>query len=263
MVWRDVTEHARMDEELRLQSTVLRRAAEGVCLIRASDGVIVYANHRFAEIMGYEHGELDGRPVAEINWEDEPGQAELVAEQISADLERFGEARFELRNQRKDGSLIWCEAHVVAFDHPDHGRVWVSVQQDVTSQREARTRSSRRQRRRLAARGGSARAARWPNGQPPAWSSAWCAGETSSRWSAAPGPVAEAGGCFFGCGDCGTWHETFADDDAVAALRQGDRAEPPRPWRMRSGALTSSAWARRSRCSVRRSSVDLIDPDDF
>ena len=142
VVWRDVTEHARADEQLRLQSTVLRRAAEGVCLVRASDGVIVYTNHRFAEIMGYEHGELDGRPVTDINWEDEPGQAELVARQISADLERFGEARCEVRNRRKDGSLIWCEAHVVAFDHPDHGRVWVSVQQDITSQREARTRSS-------------------------------------------------------------------------------------------------------------------------
>ena len=143
VVWRDVTEHARADEELRLQSTVLRRAAEGVCLIRASDSVIVYTNQRFAEIMGYEPGELDGRPVSDINWEDEPGDAELVAERIAADIERLGEARRELRNRRKDGSLIWCEAHVVAFDHPDHGRVWVSVQQDVTSQREARTRSSR------------------------------------------------------------------------------------------------------------------------
>ena len=142
VVWRDVTEHARVDEELRLQSTVLRRAAEGVCVVRPSDGVIVYANHRFAEIMGYEHGELDGRPVTDINWEDEPGQAELLAGQVTADLELFGEARCELRNRRKDGSLIWCEAHVVAFDHPEHGRVWVSVQQDVTSRREAQTRSS-------------------------------------------------------------------------------------------------------------------------
>jgi PAS domain S-box-containing protein len=47
-----------------------------------------------------------------------------------------------VRNRRKDGTLIWCEAHVVAFDHPNHGRVWVSVQQDVTSRREARTHSS-------------------------------------------------------------------------------------------------------------------------
>ena len=133
-----MTEHARADEELRLQSTVLRQAAEGVCLVRASDSVIVYANQRFAEMMGYEHGELDGRPVSDINWEDEPGDAELVAKRIAADLERTGEASCDVRNQRKDGSLIWCEVHVVAFDHPDHGRVWVSVQQDVTSQREAR-----------------------------------------------------------------------------------------------------------------------------
>ena len=141
VVWRDVTEHARVDEDLRLESTVLRRAADGVCLVRASDGVIVYANHRFAEIMGYEPGELDGRPVAEITWEDEPGQAELVVAPDRRRLERVGEARCELRNRRKDGSLIWCEAHVVGFDHPDHGRVWVSVQQDVTARREARTRS--------------------------------------------------------------------------------------------------------------------------
>ncbi len=143
VVWRDVTEHARLDEGLRLQSTVLRHTADGVCLVRRSDGVIVYANDRFAEIMGYEDGELDGRPVADINWEDEPGEAERVARQISADLDRSGEARCELRNRRKDGSLIWCEAHVVGFDHPDHGRVWVSVQQDVTSRREARARASR------------------------------------------------------------------------------------------------------------------------
>jgi PAS domain S-box-containing protein len=142
VIWRDVTEHARRDEHLLLESTVLRRAAEGVCLVRAADGVIVYANERFAEIMGYGAGELDGRPVADINWEDEPGQAEQVVRQIGVDLARFGEARCELRNRRKDGSLIWCEAHVVGFDHPDHGRVWVSVQQDVTSQRDARSRSS-------------------------------------------------------------------------------------------------------------------------
>jgi PAS domain S-box-containing protein len=152
VVWRDVTEHARADDDLRLQSTVLRRTPEAVCLIRASDSVIVYTNQRFAELMGYELGELDGRSVTEINWEDEPGHAELVAEEIKADLERRGEARYELRNRRKDGTLIWCEAHVVGFDHPDHGRVWVSVHQDVTSKREARTRLSRGNGHRLGAR---------------------------------------------------------------------------------------------------------------
>ena len=70
--------------------------------------MIVYTNQRFAEIMGYEPGELDGRPVADINWEDEPGDAERVAERIAADIERFGEAWCEQRNRRKDG-----EPHLV------------------------------------------------------------------------------------------------------------------------------------------------------
>jgi PAS domain S-box-containing protein len=157
VVWRDVTEHARADDDLRLQSTALRRAPEAVCLIRVSDSVIVYTNQRFAELMGYELGELEGRSVAQINWEDEPGHAELVAEQIKTDLERRGEARYELRNRRKDGTLIWCEAHVVGFDHPDHGRVLVSVHQDVTSKREARARLSRGHGQRLGARWGTDR----------------------------------------------------------------------------------------------------------
>jgi PAS domain S-box-containing protein len=141
VTWRDVTDHTRMEEQLRLQSVVLGRAAEGVCLVRASDGTIVYANPRFTEILGYDPGELDGRPVAEINWEGEPGEGERLARQIMADLEHSGEASYELRNRRKDGSLIWTEAHIVGFDHPDHGKVWVAVQQDVTSRKEAQVRS--------------------------------------------------------------------------------------------------------------------------
>jgi PAS domain S-box-containing protein len=136
---RDVTDHTRMEEQLRLQSAVLGRAAEGVVLVRASDGTIVYANPRFTEIMGYDPGELDGRPVAEINWEDEPGDGERLVRQIMADLEHSGEASYEVRNRRKDGSLIWTEAHIVGFDHPDHGKVWVAVQQDVTSRKEAQS----------------------------------------------------------------------------------------------------------------------------
>jgi len=134
VVWRDVTEHARTDDNLRLQAAALGQAADAVCLVRASDGVILYSNRRFAEMIGYEEGGLDGASVADIGWEDEPGLGRRIAE----DLEQFGEARRELRNRRRDGSLIWCEAHIVALEDPDHGRVWVSVQRDVTARREAR-----------------------------------------------------------------------------------------------------------------------------
>ena len=59
-----------------------------------------------------------------------------------------------MRNRRKDGSSIWCESHVVVFDHPDHGTVWVAVQQELTARREA---SEARTNGRFPARGSDAR----------------------------------------------------------------------------------------------------------
>jgi PAS domain S-box-containing protein len=133
--WRDITNRKRAELESRLQSVVLDRAAEGVCLIRASDAVIVYANPRYTQIFGYEPGELDGRPVSVLNWEELPGDAERRAREIVEVLEQHGETSLEIRNRCKDGTPIWTEAHVAGFDHPDHGKVWVSVQQEISERR--------------------------------------------------------------------------------------------------------------------------------
>ena len=138
LTWHDVTRQTRLEEQVRLQSVVLDRATEGVCLVRASDATIVHANPRFAEILGYAPGELDGRPVAEINWEDEPGDGDRLVREIAAALAAGGEGSFEVRNRRKDGSAVWCESHVVVFDHPDHGTVWVAVQREVTKRKNGR-----------------------------------------------------------------------------------------------------------------------------
>jgi PAS domain S-box-containing protein len=142
VTWRDVTERTRMEEHLRLQSLVLARESEGVSLVRTSDGTIIYANQRFAQLLGYEPGELDGRRLLETIWEAEPGEAQRVVRAIAAAVESAGEARFEIVGRRKDGAAIRCEAHLVAFDHPDQGRLWVAVQQDLTDRKPVRRRSS-------------------------------------------------------------------------------------------------------------------------
>jgi PAS domain S-box-containing protein len=134
--WREITERKRTELELRMQSAVLDRAAEGICLVRASDAVIVYTNPRFAELFGYEPGELDGRPVSVINWEGHPGDAERRVRGIVDVLEQRGEATFEVHNKRKDGTAIWTKAHVSGFEDSDHGKVWVSVQQEATNPKE-------------------------------------------------------------------------------------------------------------------------------
>jgi len=136
--WGDTTERKPTELELHMQSAVLDLAGEGVCLIRASDTVIVYANPRFAQIFGYAPRELDGRPISVLNWEEHAGDAERHVREIVEVLERRGEASFEVRNRCKDGTPIWTEAHVTVFDHPAHGRVWATLQQESTERKEAR-----------------------------------------------------------------------------------------------------------------------------
>jgi PAS domain S-box-containing protein len=135
--WRDITERKRNERELSLQAAVLTRASEGVCLVRSADGVIVYANPRAAETYGYAEEELGGRRFAELIWEDRPGGAERRAAEILARVAALGETSFEVRCRRRDGRAIWVEAHTASFEDPDHGAVWVVVQQDVTARHEA------------------------------------------------------------------------------------------------------------------------------
>ena len=71
--WANTTERKPTELDLHMQSVVLNLAGEGVCLIRASDTVILYANPRFAQLFGYAPGELEGRPISVLNWEEHPG----------------------------------------------------------------------------------------------------------------------------------------------------------------------------------------------
>jgi PAS domain S-box-containing protein len=130
----------RSNKELELQGLIASNMAEGVCLVRASDSVIVYANPEFEHMLGYEGGELIGRHVSVVNYQDGDVSAAEMARDIATRLERSGEATYEVRNRTKDGSPIWCRAHTSTFEHPEHGRVWVAVHEDVTERKRAEER---------------------------------------------------------------------------------------------------------------------------
>ncbi|HEU5039585.1 MAG TPA: PAS domain-containing protein [Gemmatimonadales bacterium] len=120
----------------RLLAVILTNMFAGVQLVRASDATILYANPRFAEMFGYAPQELEGMPVAILNapGEQSPGE---VAREIIASLESQGFWKGEVENIRKDGTRFWCEANVTAFDHPQYGTVWVTVQLDITDRKRA------------------------------------------------------------------------------------------------------------------------------
>jgi PAS domain S-box-containing protein len=134
---RDLTRLKQAEKQLELQSIIVRNIAEGVCLTRATDGVIVYTNPKFDRMFGYEPEELTGEHVASLNYEDVQTNTNQIADQIMGEIIQCDEFTYDVHNVKKDGTPFWCKAVASMFEHPEHGSVIVAVQQDITEQRQA------------------------------------------------------------------------------------------------------------------------------
>jgi PAS domain S-box-containing protein len=130
----DVTERKKKEEEIRLQSEIMTNMSEGVYLIRLEDLIIVYANPRFEEMFGYDPGEMIGKYVAIVNTPSNKTPEETNYEIVGI-LKETGEWHGEILNIKKDGTLFWCYANVSLFDHPEYGKVIVSVHTDITERK--------------------------------------------------------------------------------------------------------------------------------
>lgn len=133
----DISERKLAEKELELQAVITRNMAEGICLVRADNGVIVYANPKFESMFGYNPGELNGKHVSIVNYADESMSAEEVNQAIRREVLKHGEATYEVHNVKKDGTPFWCRATTSIFDHPEYGTVLVAVHQDITEHKQA------------------------------------------------------------------------------------------------------------------------------
>lgn len=114
---------------------MVKNMAEGLCLVRATDVSFVYVNPSFEQMFGYAQNELLGKPVAVVNAPlDKPPEA--VALEIMGCLERTGTWRGEIANIRKDGVVFWCFVTISTFEHPDWGKLWLSIHQDITAHKQ-------------------------------------------------------------------------------------------------------------------------------
>jgi PAS domain S-box-containing protein len=137
VIVRDITDRKRAEQELELQAVITRTMAEGICLVRAADGAIVYTNPKFDQMFGYSAGELIGNQVSILNYQDEHTSASQVAQMIIQSILDRGEATYEVHNVKKDGTPFWCQATASTFQHPEHGTVFVVIQQDITGRKQA------------------------------------------------------------------------------------------------------------------------------
>jgi len=126
----------RAEESLRLHDEIAANMSEGVYLVRASDGVIAYANPTFEEMFGYEPGEMVGQHVSIVNAPTE-NSPEETAREIMAFIAANGYWRGEVNNIKKDGTPFWCRASVSVLDHPEYGNVLVAVHTDITDRKRA------------------------------------------------------------------------------------------------------------------------------
>ncbi|ATX78814.1 PAS domain S-box-containing protein/diguanylate cyclase (GGDEF) domain-containing protein [Mariprofundus aestuarium] len=132
--WIDISERKKVEEVMRLQSMITQNIAEGINLVRAGDGILVYANEQFEQMCGYEPGEMVGKNISIVNAPNGKDPEEFAAE-VTAALESNGHWSGELQNIRKDGSTFWTYSSVVAFDHGEYGKVYLGAQRDITKRK--------------------------------------------------------------------------------------------------------------------------------
>lgn len=122
-------------QEIELKSTIVRAMAEGVCLIRAKDGTLVYVNPKFASMFGYRPEEIENKHVGILNFTDGTCTGAQIAQELMDRIEKYGEYSYEVHNIKKDGTDFWSKANTVVFEHPQHGKVLVVTQEDITQQK--------------------------------------------------------------------------------------------------------------------------------
>ncbi len=133
----DISDRKQAEQIQEFQAVITRNMAEGICVVRADNGIICYANRKFEQMFGYDLGELDGQHVSIVNYANDEAGAEAVNQAIRRAVLDNLEATYEVHNVKKDGTPFWCSATTSVFEHPEYGMVLVAVHQDISDRKES------------------------------------------------------------------------------------------------------------------------------
>ncbi len=131
--------HLSLDDSIQLVSTAVEQVSDAILITTADLNLpgpqIVYANPAFTDITGYTLREIQGQ-TPRILQGPESNRAEL--DRVRQTLERGDTYEGEIVNYRKDGSSYILQWRITPV-HDKNGMIthWVSVQRDVTAQKQA------------------------------------------------------------------------------------------------------------------------------
>lgn len=118
-------------EDIYLHSRMMAQMSEAVLLVRAADGVIVYANPGADRMFGCGEGELVGRGFQALFAPSGKSPDDVTAA-ICSMLSRKGVWEGETEHMTRDGRRFWCASSASVFTHPRHGEVWMMLNKNIT-----------------------------------------------------------------------------------------------------------------------------------
>lgn len=139
LILRDLTQRNERDQVQRLLETALNQGNDAVIITKAptqpKEGFrIQFANPVLAHQTGYSEAEYLGKSPRMFQG---PGTSLETRKRMRARLNKGEAVREVLLNYRKDGTPFWVELSIVPVLNPAGELThWVSIQRDVTEQRE-------------------------------------------------------------------------------------------------------------------------------
>jgi PAS domain S-box-containing protein len=147
---RDMTEYLQFERENRLLANVFKKSKTALAVSDHKTGELLRVNDAYAELFGYEPGEMIGLDVNENLYPEsekthQPGRVE--------ELDKHGYLSFESKLKRKDGSEFYGILNLSILSEPEQDEAYrISTIQDISNLKAVQSQiSSERQRFELAA----------------------------------------------------------------------------------------------------------------
>ncbi|MEO5368720.1 MAG: ABC transporter substrate-binding protein [Magnetococcus sp. DMHC-1] len=122
------------EEDVRLQARIIEHMTEGVCLVRAEDGIIVFVNRGFEKMLACEKGEIMGKPISLI-YAATDRTPRQIADEIMAHLFKKGVWEGDVLHVRKNGTPFWGHVSISTMTHAEHGEIWIGLHQDISARK--------------------------------------------------------------------------------------------------------------------------------